>query len=265
MSANSRQPPIPAVLRLVQGAVLARWRVSEEDIYREALGLLQESEARDVAVTGCGTGSMSIWLAERGELTVTGVDPDPEAIRAAEVRARASDAAPRLSFEQGALDDLPHETAVFDAAVGEPALSGAADPQRAVAELARVVKPMGTVLLLQPTWSSELSGEERELVVERLGMRPHLLVEWKQMLRDAGVVELQVQDWTCGPPRSTSEERAPLNFRDKVQIVGQAWRERGWQAARGAVRQEEDLLRALSRERALGFQLMKGVKWPNPI
>ena len=27
-------------------------------------------------------------------------------------------------------------------------------------------------------------------------MRPRLVVEWKQMLRDAGVVDLQVQDWT---------------------------------------------------------------------
>ena len=55
---------------------------------------------------------------------------------------------------------------------------------------------MGAVVLLQLTWSSEISPAARALLVERLGMRPHLLMEWKQMLRDAGVVDLQVQDWT---------------------------------------------------------------------
>jgi hypothetical protein len=34
-------------------------------------------------------------------------------------------------------------------------------------------------------------------------------------------------------------------------------------AGRGAIEREETLLRELSRERALGFQVIKGVKWPH--
>jgi hypothetical protein len=48
-----------------------------------------------------------------------------------------------------------------------------------------------------------------------------------------------------------------------VQIIGRAFRRWGWKEARGAVEREEALLRELSRDRALGFQLIKGVKWPH--
>jgi hypothetical protein len=94
-------------------------------------------------------------------------------------------------------------------------------------------------------------------------------VEWKQMMRDAGLVELQVQDWTDGAPGGrASASDAPygpplLTIRQKAQIVSRAWRRWGWRAARSAVARETTLIRELSRERALGFQLLKGVKWPH--
>jgi hypothetical protein len=89
------------------------------------------------------------------------------------------------------------------------------------------------------------------------------------MLRDAGVVDVQVQDWTDGgsPAGSRQTGAAPvqrplLTWRQKMHIMGRAWRRWGWREARGAVEQETALLAALSRERSIGFQLLKGVKWP---
>ncbi len=132
---------------------------------------------------------------------------------------------------------------------------------------------MGTVVLLQLTWGSELSADERELLVERLGLRPHLPVEWKRMLRRAGVVDVRVQDWTSGEPGGPSTasasrdaaDAAQLTWQQKVQIVTRSWRKwgGGWRAARAAVEREMELLRDLSDERAIGFQLITGVKWPH--
>ena len=258
---------MPAVLRMVQRAVLHRWRATDEDLYREVAALVEASPALEIVVAGCGGGETTAWLAQRTGASLTGVDPDPANIRLAE--ARAARAGASLHYQVAPLDDLPHETGVFDVAVGEPPLSSARDAGKAVAELARVVKPMGIVVLLQPTWTSEIAREAREAVVDRLGLRPRLLVEWKQMMRDAGLVELQVQDWTDGAPggRASAPDghaRHPaLTFRQKAQIVSRAWRRWGWRAARGAVAQETTLIRELSRERALGFQLLKGVKWPH--
>ena len=273
MSAPQRVPPVPAVLRLVQMVVLGRWRATGDDLYREVAELTEAAPGREIIVSGCGDGVTTEWIAARTGAAVTGVDPTAERIEAAEARARLRLEPLHLSYQQAALDDLPHEDAVFDAAIGEPVLASASDPERAVTELVRVTKPMGTIVLLQPTWSSEIATGARELLVERLGLRPHLLVEWKQMLRDAGVVDIQVQDWTSGGPgssgRSTGTNRAyaepaQLNWQQKMQIVGRAWRKWGWREARGAVERETTLLKELSKERALGFQLLKGVKWPHP-
>ncbi len=272
MSASARVPPVPAVLRLVQMVVLGRWRATGEDLYREVVAITEAVAGQEMLVSGCGDGVTAEWLAARAGVAVTGVDPDREQIARAEQRARALPNPLPLTYQQSALDDLPHEDNVFDCAIGEPVLASAADPERAVAELVRVTKPMGSIVLLQLTWSSEIKSVARELLVERLGLRPHLLVEWKQMLRDAGAVEITVQDWTSGSPGGKSRssqsakrrtDPAQLTWQHKMQIVGRAWRRWGWREARGAVERETTLLRELQRERAIGFQLIKGVKWPH--
>jgi len=260
------------VLRLVQSVVLGRWRATGEDLYREVVHAAQIESGGEVIVSGCGEGLTTEWIAARTGANVTGVDADRERVERAEERARSLATPLPLSYQHAPLDDLPHEDAVFDVAIGEPAVASAADEALAVAELVRVTKPMGHVCLLQLTWSSEISPEVRELLVERLGLRPHLLVEWKQMLRDAGVVEIQVQDWTSGglgsSARATGSQRAyaeaaQLTWQQKAQILGRAWRRWGWREARDAVERETTLLRELSRERSIGFQLITGVKWPH--
>jgi SAM-dependent methyltransferase len=247
--------------------VLGRWRATGEQLYREVAVLTGAVAGQEVLVAACGEGVTTEWLAARTGAAVTGVDPDSERIEAAEARARARAMPLPLSYQQAALEDLPHESAVFDSAVGEPGLASAADPARAVMELARVLKPMGTVVLLQLTWNAELSPEARELLVERLGLRPHLVVEWKQMLRDAGIVDIQVQDWTSGAPggeRARPAEHEPqLTWQEKVQIAGGALRQWKWREARHAIEREETLLRELAKERSIGFQVIRGVKWPH--
>jgi SAM-dependent methyltransferase len=259
-------PAAPAVLRLVQELVFGRWRSSGEELYREVASLVGVGPGQEVLVSGCGDGTSCEWLARRTGAAVSGVDPDPERVEAADARARErAERGERLplAFQQAPFEDLPHETAVFDAVVSEPGLAAAIDPARAVSELARVTKPMGPVVLLQLTWSSELSTEARGLLVERLGVRPRLVVEWKQMLRDAGVVDLQVQDWTDAGGDTAPDEAPQLTWQQKAQIVARAWRRWGWRGARAALEREESLLRELSRERAIGFQVIRGVKWPH--
>ena len=267
MAEGHRTTPAPAVLRLVQMAIIDRWRATGEDLYREVARLADLEKGQEIVVAGCGRGVTTEWLAHRTGASVTGVDPDEEEIALAEDHARETGLA--LSYQNAALDDLPYETGVFDVAIGEPAIAAAANTERAVAELARVTKPMGAVVLLQLTWSSELPASRRELVVERLGLRPRLLVEWKQMLREAGDVDIQVKDWTneCDDElASANEESAPhLNWQAKLQVMGRALRRAGWAEARQALVRETELLRDLSRERSMNFSIIKGVKWPHAM
>lgn len=262
-------PPVPAVLRLVQTVVAGRWRATGEELYREVARLVEEAPGKEVLVVGCGEGVVVEWLAARTGASIIGTDTSRERIARAERRCRELGSHLHVSYETTPYEDLPHENAVFDVVIAEPGLASAADPQRALAEIARVAKPFAVIVLLQPTWTSELDAPTREMIVERLGLRPHHLMEWKSMLRDAGVVEIQVQDWGATTRRASGSMQVvtpppTLAWHQKMHIVGRAWRRWGWREARGALQRETVLLRELSRHRALGFALIHGVKWPYP-
>ena len=245
--------------------MLGRWRAMGEDLFREVAALARARVGVEILVSGCKDGVTAVWLAARTGAAVTGLDPDASRIARAEARARAT-AGVAPSYEVSPLDDLPHENGVFDAAFGEPSIASARRPSRAVSELARVTKPMGHVLTLVPTWSSDVPIAEREPIAERLGLRPYLLVEWKQMMRDAGVVEVVVQDWSDGGPGARASGNQPtvpqLTWLQKAHIAARALRRRGLRAARSSVRRESALLQELARSRAIGFHLISGVKWP---
>jgi SAM-dependent methyltransferase len=236
-----------------------------EELYREIAVLARARVGVEILVSGCKDGVTAVWLAARTGAAVTGLDPDAARIARAETRARAA-AGVAPSYEVAPLDDLPHENDVFDAAIGEPSIAAARRPARAVAELARVTRPMGHIVALVPTWSSELPTRDRESMVERLALRPYLLVEWKQMMRDAGVVEIVVQDWSDGGPAARTNGSGPevpgLTWRQKAHIAARAFRRRGLRAARVSVQREVELLQELARSRAIGFHLISGVKCP---
>ena len=90
--------------------------------------------------TACGTGRCSEYLAERGH-QVIGVD------QSAAMLAKARAKLPRAEFREGDLEALPLETAAVDAAVCALALVHLPELGKAVAELARVVRPGGRVII----------------------------------------------------------------------------------------------------------------------
>ncbi len=72
---------------------------------------------------------------------VIGVDPSPELIRLAAEAARR--AAPATELVQGFAEELPLETGSVDCAIATWTLCSVADPQQALSEIRRVLKPNG--------------------------------------------------------------------------------------------------------------------------
>jgi ubiquinone/menaquinone biosynthesis C-methylase UbiE len=94
---------------------------------------------------GCGPGGNGAWLAEHGQ--VVGVDLSPDAL--AFVQARRPDTTPvRASVEA-----LPFADARYDAAVALTVLYTVPDDGAALRELARVVRPGGAVLVVEPAFA----------------------------------------------------------------------------------------------------------------
>jgi len=94
----------------------------------------------------CGTGRHARRLAELGN-QVVGVDGSPEMLE----KARAS--LPHAVFHEGDLTSLPLEPASFDLVVCSLALEHVADLDIGIAELSRVLRPGGRMVLsdLHPT------------------------------------------------------------------------------------------------------------------
>jgi len=242
-----------------------------EDLYRRIAQLTELHPENEVLDAACGRGVSTLYLARTFGVSGVGVDSDRVLVQEAYSRARDAEMDGRMTFETAALDDLPFKDGSFDVTIGEIGLAASADPARAVAELSRVTRPHGCVVLIQLIWTGHVDPNRREILVRHLGARPMILVEWKQLLRDAGVVDLTVEDWSDAPSpfRPTTGGGAPFpdfseifSLRERVAILFRAWRRWGWGGVKGAVLREREIHRLLTRERVLGLSMIKGTKWP---
>lgn len=107
--------------------------------------LLSEASGRTVEI-GAGTGAnLALYPAAAHHLAL--VEPDPYMRRRLEPR--ASEAAPAVEVIAATAEALPFEDDEFDTAVFTLALCTVPDPDAALAEAARVLKPSGKLLFLE--------------------------------------------------------------------------------------------------------------------
>jgi SAM-dependent methyltransferase len=128
----------------------ARWRASdlgritdslEQQLLLELLGPVSGQSLLDV---GCGDAAFSSQLARRGAM-VTALDANPAMIAAA--RRRAGGESTELRLVEGRAEALPFRDATFDRVVAVTVLCFVGDAERAVGEMARVLKPGGCLVI----------------------------------------------------------------------------------------------------------------------
>lgn len=118
---------------------------------RSIVGALPIADGDRVLDMACGDGVYSVWLAEQVGTGghVVGVDISPAYLQAARARVQRSDYVERISFEIGNIDRLPFPDDHFDLAWCAHSLYSLPDPLAALRELRRVVRPGGTVAILE--------------------------------------------------------------------------------------------------------------------
>jgi len=114
-----------------------RWRARAADLAQARAG----ARVLDVA---CGTGDLAIELARRG-CDVIGSDFSEEML------AHAREKDPQLTWEWANAMELPYEDDRFDASTVGFGARNFSDLGRGIAEMARVVRPGGRVVILEIT------------------------------------------------------------------------------------------------------------------
>lgn len=102
-----------------------------------------------VADLGCGSGSLSVLLAEKG-YDVSGLDLSGQMLELA--RAKAERAGVAVSFEQGDAAEPELEPGAFDVVMCRHVLWAMPDPSAALERWVGLLRPGGRLLLVEGRW-----------------------------------------------------------------------------------------------------------------
>lgn len=123
----------------VYESYVGRWSRLVAPVFLDWLAVSPDSHWLDV---GCGTGALSqTILAHSAPRTVKGIDRSEGFVAFARERVRDG----RASFGSADAQTLPEETNSYDCAISGLMLNFLPQPERAVAEMTRVVRPGGVV------------------------------------------------------------------------------------------------------------------------
>ena len=153
-------------------------RVFGDDLLRaRATTMLVEPRLR-VADIGTGTGVLAFELAELG-LDVVGIDRSEAMLETARLKyaAREASALGTVEFRTADAHDLPLDSPAFDAVFAHMVLHSLEEPERAIREMARIVRPGGRVVLVD-FLPHEHEWMKQELGLVWLGFSPETLSGW---------------------------------------------------------------------------------------
>jgi ubiquinone/menaquinone biosynthesis C-methylase UbiE len=137
-------------------------------IKQRSYALLRIEPGQHVLDVGCGPGIDTIALARLVGPTgrVVGIDADVALLAEARQRAEASGVSTWVRYEQGDALDLPFAADAFDACRSERLLQHLLQPARALAEMARVTKSGGWIVVVDIDWGT-MSIDHPEVDIER--------------------------------------------------------------------------------------------------
>jgi SAM-dependent methyltransferase len=143
---------------------------------------------------GCGTGSVLAEIEGDPASGLYGLDINQDHLRL------AGQHAPRAHLTTGDVCCLPYTAGAFDAAICHYLLLWVNDPQQAVAEMARVVRPGGAVILMaEPDYGGRIDyphelavlGEWQTKSLRIQGANPLIGRRLAGLLSQAGLIQIE--------------------------------------------------------------------------
>lgn len=201
---HNAQEKVPA--RGTKGLVLSGgWRYDLMEWYHDTFsfrGKLRELRQRTITLArlqngdavldvGCGTGTLALEVARRvGQAgRVAGVDPGAEQIARAHAKAARRNAP--IEVQVGVIEQLPYLDQTFDVVLSTLMMHHLPAPlkRQGLAEIARVLKPGGRLVMADFTRKQERAGRAARFHAGGSSMQ-----ELATLLSEAGFAELKTEE-----------------------------------------------------------------------
>ena len=139
---------------------------------------------------GCGTGGLVLRLrAQRPDWQWKGIDFSALAVELARKRV------PGVEFTEGSITELPYGDAQFDAVVSADVICQVENPEHALAESYRTLRPGGVLIVNVPAYMWMWSYHDDSCQTKHRFTRGEL----RRMLGAAGFSELKATHWNALP------------------------------------------------------------------
>ena len=129
--------------------------LEEKELWMGLFRELIRSESQEILDVGCGTGAMSLILTGMGH-TVKGIDLSEGMMSVG--RKKAKSLGVSVDFSRGDAESLSFADDTFDVVVNRHLLWTLPHPKQALSEWKRVVRPGGTVVVIDGLWDDGSMG-----------------------------------------------------------------------------------------------------------
>src|SRR5262249_27794305 len=200
---DARRKPMDHLKRVTeefarQADTFDRWAEKSDDQvvarFQTALGDAGRGHLLDVA---CGPGVVTAAIAPTAA-SVVGLDATDAMLEKARARC-AREKLANVVFKRGDAEQLPFDEAQFDGAVTRLAVHHFANPQRALTEMFRVLRPGGTVVIVDVVSSEDVEESNLQNAIERLRDPSHVKMlratELDACVSSAGFCQLEQVTW----------------------------------------------------------------------
>lgn len=146
------------------GTPAAELNEDDRSLHQALVELTVSTPLGDLIDIGCGQGRILKLLASRAQ-RVVGVDIDADARRYARAEVLLA-GLPNCTLRKGDMYDLPFADDEFDTVILDDVLGSAADPDAAIREARRLLKPGGRLLLLSSVEADSLEATRSAFVLQ---------------------------------------------------------------------------------------------------